>query len=141
MDVKGLINFLRLISDLFELTSEGGWIETDGNCDSLSDLFSCNILKLYWSDWNCFQDNASFRAIAALEKQKVALETKAQKLRKERDGLATNLSDTSDRLKKIRLSRKAIEEAFKKMKEMETDENREYVTIYITWFMVTFPEL
>ncbi|XP_043467403.1 coiled-coil domain-containing protein 93 [Leptopilina heterotoma] len=71
------------------------------------------------------EDNASFRAIAALEKQKSTLENKAQKLRKERDSLLTKVSDASDRLKKIRSGRKAVEEAFKKMKEMETSENEE----------------
>ena len=39
--------------------------------------------------------------------------------------MATKLSDARDRLKKIRTGRKAVEEAFKKMKEMETDENKE----------------
>lgn len=70
------------------------------------------------------ENNASFRAIAALEKQKFTLENKAQKLRQERDSLLTKVSDASDRLKKIRTGRKAVEEAFKKMKEMETSENK-----------------
>ncbi|XP_012281723.1 coiled-coil domain-containing protein 93 isoform X2 [Orussus abietinus] len=63
-------------------------------------------------------------ALAALDKQRTALQNKRNKLKKERDSLMEKVSLLTDKLSKVREDSQTVDEAFQKMKELETDENK-----------------
>ncbi|XP_024945333.1 coiled-coil domain-containing protein 93 isoform X2 [Cephus cinctus] len=66
-------------------------------------------------------------AIAALDKQKTNLKSREQKLKKEKDALLEKVSETIERLNKVRTEERSVQDAFQAMKDMETDENRSII--------------
>ncbi|XP_063982223.1 coiled-coil domain-containing protein 93 [Diachasmimorpha longicaudata] len=64
------------------------------------------------------------RVSAALEKQRSNLQNRVKKLKKEREGQLLKISEETEQLKKIQANRESVEDAFVRMKEMETEENK-----------------
>lgn len=65
------------------------------------------------------------RILSALEKQRSTLQNRMKKLRKERDTLAEQVADKSEKSRKLNERKQVIEDEFKRMQEMETEENKE----------------
>ncbi|EZA53949.1 hypothetical protein DMN91_012005 [Ooceraea biroi] len=65
----------------------------------------------------------SSRALIALQKQKATLQSKVNKLSKERDNLSDKLTETVEKTKQHREKREAIERSFKKIQEVRINDN------------------
>lgn len=63
---------------------------------------------------------------AALDKQRSNLQNRIRKLKKEKETLMTQVADANEKMKKTQESRQAVEDAFVRMREMGTDENKGY---------------
>ncbi|XP_046753987.1 coiled-coil domain-containing protein 93 isoform X4 [Diprion similis] len=66
----------------------------------------------------------SFGALAALEKQKATLEERKLKLEKEKENLSSKVSEATDKLRAIEIKKDEVEEDFRRMEELETEENK-----------------
>lgn len=67
---------------------------------------------------------SSFGALAALEKQKAALQEKKLKLEREKDNLTGRVTEALEKLKIVETKQGNVEEDFQRMGEMETAENK-----------------
>ncbi|XP_012254186.2 coiled-coil domain-containing protein 93 isoform X1 [Athalia rosae] len=67
---------------------------------------------------------SSFGVLAALEKQKAALQERKLRLGKEKDDLNNRVSEATDKLNAIHAKRDTVQEDFQRMEEMETSENK-----------------
>ncbi|XP_015121471.1 coiled-coil domain-containing protein 93 isoform X2 [Diachasma alloeum] len=64
------------------------------------------------------------RVSAALEKQRSNLQNRVKRLKKEREGQVLKISEETEQLRKIQENRQSVEDAFIRMNEMETEENK-----------------
>ncbi|XP_046465981.1 coiled-coil domain-containing protein 93 isoform X2 [Neodiprion pinetum] len=66
----------------------------------------------------------SFGALAALEKQKATLEERKLKMEKDKENLSSKVSEATDKLRAIEIKKEEVEEDFRRMEELETEENK-----------------
>ncbi|KAL0134800.1 hypothetical protein PUN28_001519 [Cardiocondyla obscurior] len=65
----------------------------------------------------------SSRALIALQKQKTTLQSRVRKLTKERDNLSDKLTEIVEKVKEYRARRETIERSFRKIREIEINDN------------------
>ncbi|XP_008205775.1 coiled-coil domain-containing protein 93 isoform X2 [Nasonia vitripennis] len=70
------------------------------------------------------KQSTAAHATVALEKQKLALESKAQKMTKDREDLKNKLTEIVEKIKMVRKRRQSIDEAFEKMRGIESQDNK-----------------
>ncbi|OXU20658.1 hypothetical protein TSAR_005179 [Trichomalopsis sarcophagae] len=70
------------------------------------------------------KQSTAAHATVALEKQKLTLESKAQKMTKDREDLKNKLTEIVAKIKMVRKRRQSIDEAFEKMKGIESQDNK-----------------
>lgn len=64
------------------------------------------------------------KTITTLEKRKLQLQNKLEQIQKGKESLQNEMTETNEKLSKIRSDRKIVEDAFQKMRELETDDNK-----------------